>query len=321
MLMTFISRHLSKRGLSLLGAMAVLGASPSHAAPRGHDPVALANTREADSLRAAYAADRADTEKWLRTSPTSYLAAVGRTDFAGKASLVLGRAAGCDLRVDDAEFAPEHLRVTVRGDSFLVEALGDTATFRAGERVLRSAVLAPGFVKVGRFSVRLSHQRFPALIAFDPQSREFARYHGLAWFPPDLAYRFVVPLTPNTKADTTVILSTRGNSRRAVLAGWFDLRVKGKPVRLEAHRLLEPGVDEESVSIFFRDATTGKDTYGVGRYLDPEKLPDGRWLVDFNLAYNPACAVSPHYNCPIPSKANALKVAIRAGEKDSGYEH
>jgi uncharacterized protein (DUF1684 family) len=92
-------------------------------------------------------------------------------------------------------------------------------------------------------------------------------------------------------------------------------------VRLEAHRLLEPGVDERSVSVFFRDATTGKETYAVGRYVDPERLPNGDWLVDFNNAYNPACATSPYYNCPIPSKANTLKVAIRAGEMDSHYAH
>ena len=103
--------------------------------------------------------------------------------------------------------------------------------------------------------------------------------------------------------------------------GWFDMKIAGKKCRLEAHRLLEPGVDESSVSVFFRDATTGTDTYGVGRYVEPEKLPDGRWLIDFNNAYNPACAFSPHYNCPIPSKANTLPVAIKAGEKDPHYEH
>jgi len=83
----------------------------------------------------------------------------------------------------------------------------------------------------------------------------------------------------------------------------------------------EPDVDERSVSIFFTDATTGKETYGVGRYVDPERLTNGDWLVDFNTAYNPACATSPYYNCPIPSKANALRIAIRAGEKDSHYAH
>ena len=308
---------------SALAALAlVLLLSPvAGAAPRGAEPARVTGA-EAESLKAAYATDRADTEKSLRESPTSYFAAVARKDFEERTSLVLGRDPACDLRVDDPEVAPRHLRVTVAGDSFHVEALDDTATFRPrGKDATRDARLAPGMVQIGRFMVRLSHQRYPALIVFDPRSPDFARFHGLDWYAPDLAYRFVVPLTPNTKADTSIIMSTRGNARRAVLAGWFDLRVLGKAVRLEAHRLLEPGVDEQSVSIFFRDATTGRETYGVGRYLDPERLPDGRWLVDFNYAYNPACAVSPHYNCPIPSKANTLKVAIRAGEKDSHYSH
>jgi hypothetical protein len=302
-------------------ALVILLSPAALAAPRGADP-ARVTSAEADSLKAAYAADRADTERNLREGPTSYLAAVARKDFEERASLVLGRDPACDLRVDDPELAPRHLRVTVAGDSFRVEALDDTATFRPrGRDATRGATLAPGIIQVGRFMVRLSHQRYPALIVFDPQSPDFARYHGLDWFAPDLAYRFIVPLTPDPNPDTSSIMSTRGNARRAVLAGWFDLRVQGKSVRLEAHRLLEPGMDEQGVSIFFRDATTGRETYGVGRYLDPERLPDGRWLVDFNYAYNPACAVSPHYNCPIPSKANTLKVAIRAGEKDSHYTH
>jgi len=56
--------------------------------------------------------------------------------------------------------------------------------------------------------------------------------------------------------------------------------------------------------------------------VDVERRPDGRYVLDFNRAYNPACAVSEHYNCPIPPKANRLAVAIRAGEKDPHYlEH
>jgi len=302
--------------IALLLTVVTLG--PAHAA-KGVGPMKLAPA-VSDTILAAYSKDRVDTEQHLRESPTSYLAAVARTDFGEKQTLVLGRAADCDLRVDDPDLAEHNLKVTVVGDSFHVEA-PDEAPFGVRGKWVNEATLPPSAIKVGRFTVRLSHQRFPALIVFDPQSPHFKDYHGLEWYPPDLDYRFVASLTPNPKSDTTIIMSTRGNARRAVLAGWFDLSVKGKPVRLEAHRLLEPGVDEKSVSIFFRDATTGGETYSVGRYIDPERLPDGSWLVDFNMAYNPACATSPYYNCPIPSKANALKVAIRAGEKDSHYSH
>ena len=274
-----------------------------------------------DSLTQALVQGRAESAEWLKSSPSSYLAAVQRVDFGNSTALTVGRAADNSVRVDDPEM-PEHaVLVVVEGDSFRVVASSPEVTFRANKLEYREAVLPPSAIQIGRWTVRLSHQRFPALIVFDPKSPRYAEYHGQDWFAPDLSYRFEAAMTPNPKPDTTIIQSTRGNLRRAVRVGWFDLKVHGKAVRLEAHRLLEPGVDESSVSLFFRDATTGRETYGVGRYVDPEKLPDGHWRIDFNDAYNPACAFSPFYNCPIPSRANTLAVPIKAGEKDPHYAH
>jgi uncharacterized protein (DUF1684 family) len=114
-------------------------------------------------------------------------------------------------------------------------------------------------------------------------------------------------------------MSTRGNERKAERVGWIEFMAGETPCRLEATRLLEPGSTEGTVDIFFRDGTTGKESYPVGRYVDLKKLDNGNYLLDFNMAYNPACAFSEYYNCPIPPKANTLKVAIRAGEMDSHY--
>ena len=165
----------------------------------------------------------------------------------------------------------------------------------------------------------LSHQRYPAIIVFDPQSPRFREYKGLKYFPPNLALRYELPLTPNPKPETVMIMSTRGNRRQATRVGWFDFAVEGKPARLEAVRLLEPGVGENDLGIFFRDATTGKESYALGRYVDVKKLENGRYLLDFNFAYNPACAFSDHYNCPSPPRENVLPMAVRAGEMDSRY--
>lgn len=74
----------------------------------------------------------------------------------------------------------------------------------------------------------------------------------------------------------------------------------------------------------FTDATSGKETYAVGRYIDltTNDITGNKVLIDFNKAYNPYCAyVSGVYNCPIPPKENRLMVAIRAGEKAYGKEH
>jgi uncharacterized protein (DUF1684 family) len=286
------------------------------AAPTG--PVRLSRS-EAQAVVAEIRKDRADTEKWLQSDPTSYLATIDRRDFGQKRTLTVGRAADNDLRIDDAAVSAHHLRVTVDGDRFHVQAVDAAATFKAASAVARDAVVDPSAIQVGRFLLRLSHQRFPAIIVFDPQSPRFEEYKGLNYFPPDLSYRFELPLTANPKPETVIIMSTRGNQRHAERVGWFEFLVGQTPCRLEAVRLLEPGVGEDELGIFFRDATTGKESYPLGRYVDVKKLANGRYLLDFNLAYNPACAFSDHYNCPIPPKGNTLAVPIRAGEMDSHY--
>ncbi|MGE5177040.1 MAG: DUF1684 domain-containing protein [Hyphomicrobiales bacterium] len=276
---------------------------------------------EADTLLAHYARDRSDTENWLKTSPTSYFATVERRDFGSATTLTVGSAAGNDVRIDDPAIKAHHLRVTVAGDSFHVAAVDRGATFQVKDSTVTSATLPPSGLQIGRFRLRLSHQRFPAIIVFDPESPRYKEYKGIPYFPPDLSYHIVAALTPNPSPDTTIIMSTRGNPRRAIRVGWFDFKIDGKPCRLEATRLLEPGVGEKDFGLFFTDATTGKESYHVGRYLEAEPLPDGRYVLDFNMCYNPACAYSLHYNCPIPPKENHLAVAIRAGEMDPHYLH
>jgi len=322
--------------LSAIGRLAVLAAliapaayaapaAPARTArPGAAPPVSYARPVQlpkvaADTLTAALLKDRAETEQWLKSGATSYLATVQRVDFGARTSVTLGSAAGNDVRIADPAVAAHHLRVTVTGDSFRVEALDPGATFKVKDAETRAATLSPSGIGIGRFGVRLSHQRYPAIIVFDPQSPRFKDYKGLKWFPVDLACRYELPLRPNPKPDTLIIMSTRGNRRRAVRVGWLDFMVGKSRCSLEATRLLEPGVGENDFSVFFRDATTGRESYAVGRYVDPERLPDGRYLLDFNRCYNPACAVSEHYNCPIPPKANVLKVPIRAGEMDSKY--
>ena len=320
-----MTRRSNVIGGAVLGMAAVMTAFAIAATPAR--PVQLSAAEAAVALK-EIDKDRADTQKWLQSDPTSYLATVDRRDFEQKKTLTVGRAADNDLRIDDPAVSAHHLRVTVEGDTFRVVAVDTAARFKTpGEKDKslatedrREAVVKPSSVQIGRFLLRLSHQRFPGIIVFDPQSPRFKEYKGIKYFPPDLSYRYELPLTANPKPETIIIImSTRGNQRRAERVGWFDFLVGTTAVRLEAVRLLEPGVGENDLGIFFRDATTGKESYELGRYVDVKKLPNGNFLLDFNFTYNPACAYSDHYNCPIPPKSNILSVAIRAGEMDSHY--
>jgi uncharacterized protein (DUF1684 family) len=76
---------------------------------------------------------------------------------------------------------------------------------------------------------------------------------------------------------------------------------------------------EDYLFIPFLDKTSGKESYGGGRYLDL-RIPHGdSILIDFNKAYNPYCAYNHDYSCPIPPYENTLKVEIRAGVKKFGH--
>jgi uncharacterized protein len=72
--------------------------------------------------------------------------------------------------------------------------------------------------------------------------------------------------------------------------------------------------DSDDLFVPFRDATSGHESYGAGRYLEVHAHGDDV-TIDFNYAYNPNCAYDPAWSCPVPPAENWLKVAIRAGEK------
>jgi len=205
------------------------------------------------------AKDRTDTENWLRSDPSSYLAAIDRRDFGARKTLAVGRAADNDVRLDDQAVSAHHLRITVGSDTFQVSAADAQARFVSGGKALRTATLGPSSIQVGRFQLRLSHQGFPALIVFDPRSPHFREYKGLKYFPIDLGYRYELPLTASPRDEIVIVQSTRGNERRARRVGWFEFKVGATTYRLEAVRLLEPGVGENDISIFFGWPLRGRE--------------------------------------------------------------
>ena len=142
-------------------------------------------------------------------------------------------------------------------------------------------------------------------------------FGGLAYFPVDIALRVTARyLRLENPLEFTIQTST-GHERVYATIGRLDFSLAGQPLTLFAYH--EKGQQEEpgkrSLFVPFTDLTTGRETYGGGRYLDPPEPAGDSVVLDFNLAYNPYCAYNYNFSCPIPPQENRLAVAIKAGEK------
>jgi uncharacterized protein (DUF1684 family) len=149
-------------------------------------------------------------------------------------------------------------------------------------------------------------------------------YPGLRYYAPDEHYRIEgLRLEPDLDpTNTTEIVTSDGKTREAWRVGTLAFDVTGGTGKLASYTF-EPGPTSE-LFIPFRDATSGGETYGAGRYLDLEPEEDGSYALDFNLAYNPWCAYAPQYSCPLPPRENWLTIRIEAGEQvpvETGEEH
>jgi len=154
------------------------------------------------------------------------------------------------------------------------------------------------------------HQQSPLSI------KDRRKFEGLNYYSPDLDFRFELKLHEHEQKEILKIEDTQGNEREFYRWGEFEFKISDHNCKLQAYK---SSPHEERLFVPFRDATSGRESYGAGRYLDLDnenhKTPRGYWILDFNRAYNPWCAYSDHYACPFVDSENWLKVAIRAGEK------
>lgn len=147
---------------------------------------------------------------------------------------------------------------------------------------------------------------------------ERVAFTGLQYFPVDTDLVFRAALHKYPIPEQFIIGTTTGQEREAIKYGYFEFEIDDQPARLYAYKFIaHKGTElEEYLFVPFKDATSGNETYGGGRYMDLTEETPGVVLVDFNDAYNPYCVYNEIYSCPIPPEENHLAVAIRGGEKD-----
>jgi len=128
-------------------------------------------------------------------------------------------------------------------------------------------------------------------------------------------YRVKARLIPIENKKVREVPLTDGSKEKYIEHSYAEFELGGQTNKL----LLLQSVKETDMRNFFlafADETSGKETYGGGRFLNVRQDGKNSITIDFNLAYNPYCAYNPDYACPLPPKENLMTIAIEAGEKN-----
>jgi uncharacterized protein (DUF1684 family) len=216
------------------------------------------------------------------------------------------------LRNGKVTLAP-NASLTIDGKPVAVEAdlRNDT---ESQPTVVRTGTLS--FVAIRREDA--SHGPRFGIRVRDTAAEPRAHFLGLEYFPSDSKYRVEARFEPYDPPRKIPITNVLGMTSDEIAPGALVFTLQGQEFRIDP--ILEQG--EKDYFIIFKDATSGKETYGAARYLYAHP-PDasGKTIVDFNKAYNPPCAFTPYATCPLPPPQNRLPIRIEAGEKTYAGGH
>ncbi|MCW5874529.1 MAG: DUF1684 domain-containing protein [Anaerolineales bacterium] len=236
-----------------------------------------------------------DGENSLGSAPGSVVqlparapAALGSLWLAG-GQVTLHPAPGAALRID------EH---AVHGATLLQDDHAEQPTFLFWEDV-RLLVLR----RANKFALRV----------WDPQRRERQTATGRVWFPPDPAAQLVARIERYDPPVRVLRDDITGAQLQTEMHAALHFEYGGVHCAPQAE-LLEDG----SYYLLVRDGTSGKTSYGAGRFLTSEQPTGDEVVLDLNKLYSPPCAFTEFATCPLPQPSNVLAVTIEAGERYDG---
>jgi uncharacterized protein (DUF1684 family) len=278
---------------------------------------------EEDTWKQGLLKERADKDAEFKTSPTSPMAGRERlTIAAAKKTFILVRAGGA-VAVAPQAAAGAAFSLLCRDGKWYWDDASPGVECRLEGRIVGSGgeELSPGCLfRAGRLTLAA----YPgadsmALIVFDPQRSQLLRFSHLLYFPPDPRYAVKARLEKFAEQKPVKITTTRKLEKTFYRYGKVRFRLAGRELELTALKTSLEGPDAQYLFIPFKDATNGRETYEVGRFIDVPDPGQNEFFLDFNRCYNPLCNYSPAYNCPLPPLENILDIAVPAGEKT--YPH
>ena len=144
----------------------------------------------------------------------------------------------------------------------------------------------------------------------DPDSAARKAFTGIDTFPIDPRWRIEADWQAYETPKEIELITIINTIQKSPVPGKATFVVDGESFELQP--VLE---DDGSLFFIFADQTSGKETYGAARFLYADAPKDGKVSIDFNKAYNPPCALSPHVVCPTAPAWNRLRLRVTAGEK------
>lgn len=249
---------------------------------------------------------RAARESRLR-DPDGWLTLIG-LHWLVPGKNTLGSAPDNDLVIRSAHVPAHAGTLVLSGETVRLRREGtedeELAADVTGEpTILRFGPVHAHVIRRGpRFGLRVRDRESPALATFD----------GMDYFPIDPGWRVTGTLEAASPGETVEIVDVTGTVSRESTPGSVAFERDGATWRLQAL----PGGEDGSLWLVFADGTSGRSTYGGGRFLYTQPpAADGSVALDFNIAYNPPCVFSPYATCPLPPAQNRLALAIEAGER------
>ncbi len=289
---------------AVVGTLAV--GSPS----TGQDRAAPAGTP--DDYRARVEAFRAKHEQDYRRE---YVTIAG-LHFLKPGVYRLGSDSAADIVL--AASVPSTVgRLAVENDRVVFEPASGVTVTQNGKQIAGATVLKepgqPAAPELSLNRVRMvihqSGERL-SLRVWDPDGEQARAFQGFRWFDIDPSSRVVGRFIRDASPKTLDVVNTFNDVVQYKTEGVVEFELHGRTLRLRPF-ITRPG----RLYFVFRDASSGEETYGTGRFLYANLLEDGTTVLDFNEAYNPPCAFNPHTTCPLPLRENILPVKILAGER------
>lgn len=257
---------------------------------------------------------RADRHERL-LSPDGWLTLVG-LEWLKEGENSIGSGAANDIRLSGG---PENWgSVFLQGDKLRFVSHDKQNVSIDGELVAESELVAdvagkPTLVASGSISFYAIFRESYALRVKDAKASALLNFTGVDNYPIDESWRIDGRFVPAEEDAAIEISNVLGQVSAMPVYGTFEFDRDGK-----THKLLGIGnAHSSSLWFIFADRTSGRGTYGAGRFLYSDGMPeDDHLVVDFNKAYNPPCAFNPYSTCPLPPQENRVNLPVTAGEKD-----